>query len=147
MDRDVPRLSRSNYHLRPTRSRPSRSRSPVRQTFNNQKCSRSPELKKSSFQSSAPNSFWQDKLSACSICLGRHHHHLASCQATKMWNGKESISTQTASGRILNKRGSVICADWQHPNRCTNSSGKHLHKCSGCGSAEHGADSCSLAQT
>lgn len=146
MDRDAPRFSRSTHSLRPMRSRQSRSRSPIRRTHSNRKRSRSPEPRKSSFRSSAPNTFRQDKLSACPVCLGRHRHHIASCQATKTWNGKEAISTRTASGRILNKRGAVICADWQRPNRCTDSSGKHLHECSGCGSAEHGADSCLSAQ-
>ena len=41
-----------------------------------------------------------DKPSACPVCLGRHRHRVASCQATKMWNGKDSISTRTDTGVI-----------------------------------------------
>lgn len=146
MDRGNFKPSRGSQGSKSSRFRSSRSRSPTRRTGSGHKRSRSPEPKGSSFRSSAPGATRHDKLPACPVCLGRNRHRVASCQATKMWNGKDTVSSRTSSGRILNKHGSVICSDWQRPNRCTDSSGKHLHECSGCGSSEHGADACHLAQ-
>lgn len=132
---------------RQRKHRYSRSRSPVRRSNNPRRRSRSPEPRKPNLRPAAPSTFRNDKLAACPICLGRHRHHIASCQATETWNGKKVSCTRSTSGRILNKRGAALCSDWQRPNRCTDTSGKHIHECSGCGSAEHGADACPSAQT
>ena len=147
LDRGPRRSFSRTFEPRQRRSHSSRSVSPVRRPNNPRKRSRSPESRKPSFQSAAPSTFRNDKLAACPICLGRHRHHIASCQAQETWNGKKAICTRSTSGRILNKRGSVICSDWQRPNRCTDTSGKHIHECSGCSSTEHGADACPSAQT
>ena len=146
LDRGRTQMSRSSYNTGPSRRRRSRSRSPYKRKINFCKRSASPETKRSSFRNLAAGSSRRDKLPACPVCLGRHRHRVASCQATKTWNGRDTICTRTDTGRILNKRGAVICADWQRPNRCTDSTGKHLHECSGCGSADHGADFCSFAE-
>ncbi|KAF9786296.1 hypothetical protein BJ322DRAFT_1058741 [Thelephora terrestris] len=143
-------------HSRPTtrtresrlrRYRSSRSRSPVRHPNRQHHRSRSPEVaRRQNFRTSAPATPRSNRLPACPICLGRHKHHPASCQATKMWNGSNARCSRAANGRILNNQGGVLCTDWQRPNRCTNFVAKHLHECSGCGSSEHGADSCHNAQ-
>ena len=140
------RPSNRSYEPRYRRNRSSRSRSLNRRTSAPRRRSRSPEPRKPSFRATPSNSYRHDKLPACPICLGRHRHHTASCQASETWNGAKPICTRSASGRILNKQGTVICSDWQRPNRCTDKSGKHIHECSGCSSKEHGADSCPSAQ-
>ena len=139
-------MSRSSYNTGPSRYRRSRSPSPYKRKNNFHKRSALPKTKRSSFQNLTAGSSRQDKLPTCPVCSGRHRHRVASCQGTKTWNGQDTICTRTDTRRILNKWGAVICADWQQPNRCTNSTRKHLHKCSGCGSADHGADFCSFAE-
>ena len=133
-------MSRYSHDAGPSRRKGSRSCSPGKKRQDFWRRSPSPESRKPPFRPSMASFTKRDKLSACPVCLGRHRHHVASCQVTKVWNGKDSISTRTDTGRILNKRGVVICSDWQRPNRCTDTAGKHLHECSGCVSAEHGAD-------
>lgn len=146
MDKVSQRFPAQTHNARPRRIRQSRLRSPTRRAGNYRRRSRSPVTRRASFRPTASSAYRQDKLPACPICLGRHRHHTTSCQATKTWNGKEPICTRSPSGRILNKRGSAICSDWQRPNRCADSSGQHIHECSGCNSQEHGADSCPAAQ-
>ena len=145
-NKNRPQMSRNPHDGGSSRRRKSRSRSPSRKRNNFRKRSSSPEAKRTSFRTPAASSSKRDKLPACPVCLGRHRHRVASCQTTKTWSGKDAISSRTDTGRILNKRGAILCADWQRPNRCTDASGRHLHECSGCGSAEHGADSCHLAE-
>ena len=144
--RNTLRPSSRNQDVRPRRYGRSRSRSPAKRSNNFRRRSRSPETEKRTFRPALPRPNRQDRLSACPICLGRHPHRTASCQATETWDGKKAICSRTTQGRILNERGTVICSDWQRPNRCTDTSGKHIHECSGCKSREHGADSCPLAQ-
>ena len=111
---------------KPYRSGTSRSRSPARHSNNRRRRSRSPKAaRKPSFQASGSGPNRQDRLAACPICLGRHRHHIASCQATETWNGTKSLCSRTSNGRILNTQGVVICSDWQRPNRCSDTSGKH----------------------
>ena len=129
------------------RTRSSRSRSPVRRSTSSRYRSWSPDkARKPSFRSTTHNSGKLDQLPACPICLGRHKHHPASCRASETWNSNGAICKRTTNNRITNKQGSVICSDWQRPNRCVNNSGHHIHECSGCGSPEHGADTCPSAQ-
>ncbi|KAF9780756.1 hypothetical protein BJ322DRAFT_982733, partial [Thelephora terrestris] len=66
----------------------------------------------------------------CHICLGRHPHPAAKCQATELWSGGKARCSRASNGRIINGRGSVLCTDWQRPTGCTDPSGKHLHECS-----------------
>lgn len=147
LERNSHRTSPRYPDTRTKRTRASRSRSPGGYPRSNRRRSRSPESNRSrSFRPSTQGPNRRDRLSACPICLGRHRHHTASCQATKTWNGEKARCSRASNGRILNRRGAVICADWQRPNRCTDDSGKHLHECSGCGSAGHGADACPSAQ-
>ena len=93
MDKDLLRSYQSSFSSRPTRVRRSRSRSPTRQLYTGRKRSRSPKPEKLTFRMTTQGYNHQDKLSTCPICLGRHRHHVASCQATSMWNGNEAIST------------------------------------------------------
>ena len=146
IDRGEPRLERYNHRSRPARHRQSRSRSPTRRTSSHRRRSRSPEPRRS-FHSSAPGPGRQNKLPACPICLGRHRHHVGECRAPQMWNGKRATCTRSETGKILNKYRVVLCADWQRPGRCREMDQGHVHECSGCGSTEHGADSCKHAQT
>ena len=146
MDRGRPLAFRNSHDVGPSRRRRSRSRSPYRRKSNFCRRSSLPEVKRVPFRTHAAGPSRRDKLPACPVCLGRHRHRVVSCQATKTWNGRDTVCMRTDTGRILNKRGAVICADWQRPNRCTDATGKHLHECSGCGSTKHGADFCSLAE-
>lgn len=147
MNKGSQRFTPRNQDSRSRRTRSSRSRSPVRRVSHHRHRSRSPEVgRKSSFRTSTLGSDRRDRLPACPICLGRHRHHTASCQATETWSGKKVICSRTSGGRIRNNQDVIICSDWQRPNRCADTFGKHVHECSGCSSSEHGADTCPFAQ-
>lgn len=146
LQRQQPRQSSGSRDAYPQHHKPSRSRSPTRRVTNARRRSRSPDTTKKSFRSSTAKPSRQDKLSACHVCLGRHRHHVAACRETTTWNGRKAISSRDADGKILNRRGIRLCSDWQRPNCCSSTSGQHVHKCSGCGSTDHGADSCPHAE-
>ena len=147
LNRGSQRSNPRNQDARTRRARPSRSRSLVRRPNNRCQRSWSPEEgRRSTFRAPASGSDRRDRLSACPICLGRHRHHTASCQATETWNGRKTICSRGTGGRIINGQGRAICSDWQRPKPCSDTSGKHIHECSGCGSSEHGADACPSAQ-
>lgn len=140
-------FSRGSHNSRPARPRDSRSRSPVRRTSYSRKRSRSPEPRRTTFRAAPNSGTGETRQSVCPICLGREPHKISLCHATKLWSGGEAHSTRVAGGRIFNKRGLVLCSDWQKPVRCPEVSGKHRHECSGCGKTDHGANGCPLAQT
>ena len=83
-------------------------------------------------------------LSACAICLSRAPHNIRYCNVTTRWDGKPALYSRNEDFRIVDKRGNLICSDWQRPDGC-NTKG-HRHECSGCGSLSHGAQECSFTQ-
>ncbi|KAJ7915259.1 hypothetical protein B0H13DRAFT_1610682, partial [Mycena leptocephala] len=48
-------------------------------------------------------------------------------------------------GKLINSRGDVICIAWQRTLGCSLNHAAR-HECSGCGSPNHGAQKCHLAQ-
>ena len=87
MDRGRPLAFRNSHDVGPSRRRRSCSRSPYRRKSNFRRRSSSPEVKRVPFRTHAAGPSRRDKLPACPVCLGRHRHRVASCQATKTWNG------------------------------------------------------------
>ena len=86
-------------------------------------------------------------LSACTLCLGRQPHAVATCNAARFWDDSaKTHCSRNDRGRLINPGGTIICSDWQKPNGCASSSSSHLHECSGCGKKDHGAQSCPRAQ-
>ncbi|KAJ7467401.1 hypothetical protein B0H11DRAFT_1732815, partial [Mycena galericulata] len=86
-----------------------------------------------------------DGLSTCAVCLGRHRHNVAACKSTKLWNGSTPARAKRNSGdRLVNSQGDAICLNWQRSSCDSNHSSRH--ECSGCGSPNHGAQKCHLAQ-
>ncbi|KAJ7208919.1 hypothetical protein GGX14DRAFT_365007, partial [Mycena pura] len=68
------------------------------------------------------------------------------CQSETLWNGSTPARTKrNQEGRLVNSRNDVICLGWQRPSGCTRNHSSR-HECSGCGSPNHGAQKCHLAQ-
>jgi hypothetical protein len=88
-------------------------------------------------------------LSACTICLGRNPHNVAQCNADILWDGyRPSFARKGDQGARLRtaSSGDALCLDWNLPRSCNSSSHVARHRCSGCGSSDHGAQTCRLAQ-
>lgn len=89
----------------------------------------------------------QTSLSACTRCLGRHPHDVANCPATTLWDKSTPVRCDwNKQKRLVNPKGTVLCSDWQRRQGCKSDSHSFRHECSGCGSTEHGAQSCQLAE-
>ena len=113
LDRGRPQTSQNSCDTGPSKCRRSHSQSPYKRRSHFCKRSTSPKVRRSLFQAHAAGSSRQDKLPTCPVCLGRHRHCVASCQVTKTWNSRDTISTRMNTGRILNKQGAVVCMNWQ----------------------------------
>jgi len=86
-------------------------------------------------------------LSVCAMCLGRHPHDVANCDATLRWDGKEdNRCTRNQRGYLRAPDGTTLCTDWQKPQGCSDHSHDKRHQCSGCGAQDHGAQDCPRAQ-
>jgi len=95
------------------------------------------------FQSSATST----GLHACTVCLGRFAHNVHKCKSEFLWDSKTPMSSRrNAEGHLVNSRGLQLCYDWQHPSSCSSTSKEHNHECLGCGSPNHGAQSCPRGQ-
>ncbi len=86
-------------------------------------------------------------LSACAVCLGRHQHQVAMCNATKIWDGSRSMHCHRNANRcLINGSGKLVCINFQLRPGCKLVH-KYLHECSGCGSPAHGVNGCHYAQS
>ena len=86
-------------------------------------------------------------LSACPICLSRKRHQLRECQATTLWDGQHKTRcSRTDDGRIIDNKGRILCSNWNQSIGCKDKTTRHIHECSGCGDASHGAQECTLAE-
>ncbi|KAJ6482382.1 hypothetical protein DFH09DRAFT_950140, partial [Mycena vulgaris] len=86
-----------------------------------------------------------DGLSACAVCLGRHRHDVRACNSSTLWNGStQARAKRNPEGKLTNGRRELICLAWQRSGCELNH--VSLHECSGCGSPNHGAQKCHLAQ-
>ncbi len=88
-------------------------------------------------------------LSACAICLSRNPHDVAHCDAQFLWDGHTPVFAQKGDkGAKLRaaRSGDSMCLDWNLPRACSSNSHLSRHRCSSCGSDDHGAQSCRLAQ-
>ncbi|KAJ7800216.1 hypothetical protein B0H13DRAFT_1540968, partial [Mycena leptocephala] len=53
-------------------------------------------------------------LSACAVCLGRHHHNVRECKPSMLWNGLTPVRTRrNGEGKLNNSRKEVLCLGWQ----------------------------------
>ncbi|KAI0337312.1 hypothetical protein BDW22DRAFT_1340084 [Trametopsis cervina] len=68
------------------------------------------------------------------------------CTSAVLWNGEPARSTRNEDGRLVNKDGRILCIDYQKQGKCPRKGSHHLHECSGCGDAFHGARQCPKAQ-
>jgi len=86
-------------------------------------------------------------LSACPICLSRKPHPIRSCQSPKLWDGKRnSHCSRNAKGQVIDGAGRFLCLNWNQVIGCKDGTARHVHECSGCGNASHGAQDCPLAE-
>jgi hypothetical protein len=88
-------------------------------------------------------------LSACAICLSRNPHDVTQCDANTLWDGHTpSFARKGDKGAKLrnSSTGDSLCLDWNLPRSCNSTSHISRHRCSGCGSSDHGAQTCRLAQ-
>lgn len=81
----------------------------------------------------------------CAVCLGRHEHAFAKCDATKLWDGSATAARKTEQGRLVTTNSLPLCFDWQIRG-CGSASHPERHMCSGCGKANHGAQGCPRAE-
>ena len=82
----------------------------------------------------------------CAVCLGRHEHAFSRCEGIKLWDGSTGAAKKNEQGRLIAADGLPLCFDWQVPKGCTSASHPERHRCSGCGKAEHGAQTCPRAE-
>ncbi|KAF8952988.1 hypothetical protein BDZ97DRAFT_1629307, partial [Flammula alnicola] len=82
----------------------------------------------------------------CAVCLGRHEHDFAKCNTPKLWDGQKGDARKNDQGRLVTADGLILCFDWQLPSGCSMSSHPEKHRCSGCGKADHGAQTCPRAE-
>lgn len=82
----------------------------------------------------------------CAICLGRHPiSEVARCNLEQTWDGQPTWCSRNGA-RIITAEGNTICTDWQREAGCARTGHPERHKCSGCGSAGHGAHGCPRAE-
>ena len=82
----------------------------------------------------------------CAVCLGRHEHFFSKCEMPKLWDGSAPAARKNEQGRFAAASGQRLCFDWQLPRGCTSTAHSDRHRCSGCGSADHGAQNCPQAE-
>ena len=82
--------------------------------------------------------------SACAICLGRHPHRPQECRASSLHYhpSQPTYVKRAPSGRgiVVASTGDPVCLRFNIPKGCDGCSLKH--RCSGCGSPSHCAQSC-----
>ena len=82
----------------------------------------------------------KNQLSACPICLSKKPHQIQKYQATHLWDGQCKVRCHRAdNGRNVDKKGCMLCSNWNQTIRCKDKSAHHIHECSGCGDLLHGA--------
>ncbi|KIK78580.1 hypothetical protein PAXRUDRAFT_91177, partial [Paxillus rubicundulus Ve08.2h10] len=89
-----------------------------------------------------------EPLPTCTVCLSINPHTMliVECPAEKMWDGKHKPFSKQSNHTLISKAtGQHICTHWQ---QCNGYPGRHshIHICSGCGSASHGAHCCPRTQ-
>ncbi len=86
-------------------------------------------------------------LSACAVCLGRQSHQVAKCTAAVLWDGRTpAYARRDEQGRLSTSQGKPLCTEWQLRRGCLSASHDERHRCSGCGTATHGAQACPRGQ-
>ncbi|KIK43866.1 hypothetical protein CY34DRAFT_81011, partial [Suillus luteus UH-Slu-Lm8-n1] len=58
------------------------------------------------------------------------------------WDGTNTHCHRADNRYLINPQGLPICYKWQCPGSCQIPNHEAPHECSGCGSKEHGAQSC-----
>jgi hypothetical protein len=81
----------------------------------------------------------------CALCLSSHTNYLH-CNSSTLWNGKPTRCQRSREGRITDKRGRILCTDYQRYGYCSRKGPTHIHECSGCGDKTHGARRCPFAK-
>ncbi|KAN0097886.1 hypothetical protein V8E55_002332 [Tylopilus felleus] len=84
--------------------------------------------------------------SACLKCLGHDPHDVRHCLSKTLWDGSPAHCSCDTKGNLVNPEGQIICTSWQHLFGCLSKHASVLHECSGCGSTEHGAQTCPQTQ-
>ena len=82
----------------------------------------------------------------CAVCLGRHEHDFGKCEARRLWDGSAGTARKGEGGKLISTSGLPLCFDWQLPAGCQSTYHSDRHRCSGCGKASHGAQTCPRAQ-
>ncbi|KAG2125468.1 hypothetical protein DEU56DRAFT_759207 [Suillus clintonianus] len=86
--------------------------------------------------------------SACALCLGRFRHPIHKCASEFLWDKRTKTRCRRgAEGHLVNPEGLELCYDWQRPKGCSSTARSHVHKCSGCGAKDHGAQECPQSES
>ena len=85
-------------------------------------------------------------LSGCAIYLGRNPHDVTQCDTQFLWDGHTTQKGDKGAKLRAARSGDTLCLDWNLPISCGSNSHLSSHCCSGCGSDDHEAQSCRLAQ-
>jgi hypothetical protein len=78
----------------------------------------------------------------CAVCLSRPHPEMAECRKDKLSDGDPAYSTRSKLGHLVDLQGKSLCLDFQLRKGCSSTRHGTRHRCSGCGSEQHGATNC-----
>ncbi|KAH6901619.1 hypothetical protein BKA70DRAFT_1113702 [Coprinopsis sp. MPI-PUGE-AT-0042] len=85
-------------------------------------------------------------VTACALCLGRHDHKYADCTGGRLYNGQKGYAIRGKDRRLTKPNSESLCFTFQLPSGCQTTSHPERHCCSGCGSKDHGAQTCPIAE-
>ncbi|KAN0111396.1 hypothetical protein V8E52_008552 [Russula decolorans] len=64
---------------------------------------------------------------------------MAECREETLNDGDAAFSTRNKLGHLIDRQGKSLCADFQLSKACASKHHGIRHRCSGCGSNQHGA--------
>ena len=91
-----------------------------------------------SFRTSSPD----QQNTICAVCLSRPHQDMAECRKDKLSDGDPAYSSRSKLGHLVDLQGKSLCLDFQLWKGCSSTCHAMRHRCSGCGSEQHGATNC-----
>ena len=78
----------------------------------------------------------------CVVCLRRPHPNIGECREETLNDGEPAFSTRNKLGHLVDRQNKSLCVDFQLSKSCPSKRHAMRHRCSGCGSDQHGAVDC-----
>jgi hypothetical protein len=91
-----------------------------------------------SFRASPPD----QPQALCIVCLRKAHPIIGECREETLNDGEPAFSTRAKLGHLVDRQGKSLCVDFQLYKGCPSQRHIMRHRCSGCGSDQHGAVQC-----